>query len=86
MMNNYYKDRRFPIKFTDALLGDWDVVLYTSRPTDYDYVQEVVERYYEICLQEESPFSPVAVMDRIVDGFDGWYWEDDDEVIEIVWR
>lgn len=75
----------FFITFSDEY--NWDFILHTCYPGDEDTIKEIVQRYCEVCRQEDLFCSPVDVMDRIVDDFDGWSWEDDyNEQIEIEWR
>ena len=79
----------FNIVFKDANYQDWKFTLHTSNPKTDNDIKSLIEYWSEVCDRNIPDYSPVDIMDYLVDdqiyneGND-WYWTDMDyNVMEI---
>lgn len=72
----------------DPVFGDWHIKLHTSEPKTEDEVEELIMNFSDICNALLDDYSPVDVMDRLVDYINetgrDWWWEDGDESLVII--
>ena len=66
----------FSIALNDIDGYDFLFILHTAEEKTVSDIESIVDYYTEVCDRNLEDFSPVDVMDSVVDAYDGWWWED----------
>lgn len=79
---------KFNLIFKDPNYIDWEITLHTSEPRTEEEILNLIEIWSDFCNTYLDDYSPVDIMDRLVDYMqdDGrdWDWTDMDyDAIEI---
>ena len=76
------EDWTYPIRFVDEI-QDWSFILHTTEEKSDEEIISLVEYWAEVNNRNLEHYSPVDIMDDIVESHPGWSWDDgiDDIVI-----
>lgn len=78
-MNDYI----YPIRFVDKYLSDWFFILHTTEAKTDKEIEDLIAYWAEENREVFDDYSPVSIMDSIVESNPGWSWEDGGEDIVI---